>query len=88
MFERWIAKYARAPGVEAVVKANVREWFEQQLIETILGCQALRASGNWALPEIERLWTEEALTAAILPRYHVDYQVKRALGAKLGSLKS
>jgi hypothetical protein len=27
------------------------------------------------------------LTAAVLQRYHVDVNVKRALGAKLGSLK-
>ena len=30
---------------------------------------------------------EEALTAAVLQRYHVDVNVKRTLGAKLGSLK-
>jgi hypothetical protein len=29
----------------------------------------------------------EALTAATMQRYHVDVAVKRALGAKLGTLK-
>ncbi len=37
--------------------------------------------------DVQRLWSEEALTAAVLPRYHVDIAVKRALGAKLGTLK-
>ena len=32
------------------------------------------------------MWTEEALTAAVLPRYHIDISVKRALGSKLGKL--
>jgi hypothetical protein len=36
---------------------------------------------------MQRLWSEEALTAAVLPRYHVDVAVKRALGAKLGTLR-
>jgi hypothetical protein len=30
---------------------------------------------------------EEALTAAVIQRYHVDVAMKRALGAKLGSLR-
>ena len=35
----------------------------------------------------ELAWPEEALTAAVMLRYHVDFAVKRALGSKLGALK-
>jgi len=34
-----------------------------------------------------RALSEEALTAAVMQRYHIDMTVKRALGAKLGSLR-
>jgi hypothetical protein len=39
------------------------------------------------MTDLERLWSEEALTAAVLPRYHIDMNVKRTLGSKIGSLK-
>jgi len=44
-------------------------------------------STQWSTQDLEKLWSEEALTATVLPRYHVDDQIKRVLGAKLGSLK-
>jgi hypothetical protein len=69
------------------VEQVVREWFEQQLIEAVLGTQALRDSRQWTMQEMEKIWSEEALTAVVMPRYHVDLNVKRALGAKLGTLK-
>jgi hypothetical protein len=87
MIERWCVRYSHAPGARSTVTSVVREWFEQQLIETIMGSLALKGSPQWPIPELERLWSEEALTAAVLPRYHVDVNVKRALGAKLGSLR-
>jgi hypothetical protein len=87
MINRWCVRYAHAPGARATVESVVREWFEQQLIETIMGALAIKGSPQWPIPELEKLWSEEALTAAVLPRYHVDQNVRRVLGAKLGSLK-
>jgi hypothetical protein len=87
MIDRWCARYKRVPGAREVVKDVVQEWFEQQLIEAVLGAQALRDVRQWTFDEIQKLWSEEALTAAVLPRYHVDIAIKRALGAKLGTLK-
>ena len=52
-----------------------------------MGSFALRGSPQWTMQDLEKLWNEEALTVAVLPRYHVDVNVKRALGAKIGSLK-
>jgi hypothetical protein len=87
MVERWVQKYSYVPGARHVIESVVREWFEQQLIEAIMGSFALRGSPQWTMQDLEKLWNEEALTAAVLPRYHVDVNVKRALGAKIGSLK-
>ncbi len=87
MTERWCGKYKHVPGAREVVRDVVQEWFEQQIVETILGAQALRDARQWTFEDMQRLWSEESLTAAVLPRYHVDVAVKRALGAKLGTLK-
>lgn len=53
----------------------------------ILGAQALKDSPQWDMNDIARLWSEEALTVAVLQRYHIDVNVRRALGTKLGSLR-
>jgi hypothetical protein len=87
MVERWSKKYSHAPGARPVVESVVREWFEQQLIEAVMGALTLRGSNQWTMQDFERLWSEEGLTAAVLPRYHIDQNIKRALGAKLGSLR-
>lgn len=87
MIARWKKFYSHASSAGPVVESVVKEWFEQQLIETVLGALALRKSGNWSEQETESLWSEKSLTAAVLPRYHVDQSIKRALGSKLGTLK-
>lgn len=87
MIGRWQKLYGHVPAAEVAVKAVVREWFEQQLIETVLGALALRKSGNWSEQEVEALWSEDALTSAVLPRYHIDQNIRRALGQKIGSLR-
>ncbi|GMV27140.1 MAG: hypothetical protein AMXMBFR58_31710 [Phycisphaerae bacterium] len=87
MIDRWRKFYGQASGVEATVESVVKEWFQQQLVETVLGALALRKSGNWSEVEVEALWSEEALTSAVLPRYHIDVCIKRSLGSKIGTLK-
>jgi hypothetical protein len=87
MVERWCKLYSHVSGARETVQDVVREWFEQQLIETVMGVQALRDARQWSVQDVDKTWGEEALTAAVMPRYHIDIAVKRALGAKLGTLK-
>ncbi|MCI0335068.1 MAG: ATP-binding protein [Planctomycetes bacterium] len=88
MVARWRKFYTHVPGVETAVEVVVREWFQQQLVETVLGALALRkTSSTWSEVEAEELWSENALTSAVLPRYHVDLSIKRTLGQKIGTLK-
>jgi len=87
MIDRWCVKYKHVPGTRDVVKDVVQEWFQQQLVEAVMGAQALRDARQWTFADLQRLWSEEALTTAVLPRYHVDVAIKRALGAKLGTLR-
>jgi len=87
MVERWTQAYAHVPGAGNSVKEVVHEWFQQQLIEAVMSAQALKRTGNWSLQELEKLWSEEALTVAVLPRWHIDQSIRRNLGHRLGSLK-
>jgi hypothetical protein len=85
--DRWCRQYAGTPGVQDAVEDVVHEWFEQALIETVLGVLALNDSQRWTAEDIGRALSEEALTSAVMSRYHIDIAVKRTLGAKLGSLR-
>ena len=87
MVNRWLRAYQGTPGAGAHVQDVIEEWFTQQLIETILGIQSLKDSREWTVEDIARSWSEEALTAAVMPRYHVDQAIKRTLGQRLGSLR-
>ena len=88
MVDRWTYAYGHIPGAAATVTEVVHEWFEQQLIETVMSAQALKKTGKWSFQELQKLWSEEALTAAVLPRWHIDQSIKRNLGQRLGSLKA
>ncbi len=90
MVERWCQLYEGAgvtAGVQPVAEDAVREWFEQALIESVIGVQSLRGSQEWSVEDIAKALGQEALTTAVMQRYHVDTSVRRALGSKLGSLK-
>lgn len=84
MVDRWTRAYAHVPGAKTTVKEVVHEWFQQQLIEAVMSAQALKRTGTWSLQELEKLWSEEALTASVLPRWHIDQSIKRMLGHRLG----
>lgn len=82
----WCAQYSVEQGNKAVTDV-VREWFEQALVETVIGCQALQGERRWSPTDMENVLSEEALTATVMQRYHVANAVKRTLGAKMGSLR-
>lgn len=88
MKNRWVARYKDVPGAEATIESVVREWFEQQLVETVMSALALKSNGKWSMEEVAQLWDEAALTAAVLPRYHIDVAIKRVLGQQLGKAES
>ncbi len=88
MVDRWTARYENVAGSEGIITQTVREWFEQQLIETIMSAWALHQHGKWSTDEVRHLWDEAALTAAVLPRYHIDVSIKRSLGQRIGKVRS
>ena len=84
MVEHWCKAVGNSPGVRDVVESACRNWFEQALVETIIGIQALRNSKEWTPLEIEQALSPESLTSAVMQRYHVNVAIKRELGTKLG----
>jgi hypothetical protein len=72
------------PGLQSTVEEVVHQWFEQALVETVIGVQQMRGSKEWGPDEIERALSSEALTSAVMQRYHVYIACRRELGAKFG----
>jgi hypothetical protein len=54
MIDRWKKEYGDKPGVMEVVQESVRSWFGQELVETVIGVQALKDSKEWSVEDIER----------------------------------
>ena len=70
-------------GAEPVVAATVRGWYEQALVETVIGVRALRHRKEWSDRDIEKALSPEALTAAVMQRYHVARCATEELQRKL-----
>lgn len=75
-------------NIENVVEDVVHAWFEQALIEAVIGIQQLKGSKEWGSDTVENALSEEALTTAVMQRYHVHIACRRELGAKLGKALS
>lgn len=76
------------PGADFrdVVEEIVHQWFEQALVETVIGIQQLRGSKEWGPDDIKRALSPEALTSAVMQRYHVYIACRREIGARFGKL--
>jgi hypothetical protein len=83
---RWDKRYRLVPGARAVIEEVVHEWFHQTLLEVIYSVDFLRGSREWTDGDVALAHSDEALTAAVLPRYHTEMAVRRALGTRLGAL--
>ena len=87
MVRRWTDYFSHVPSAQSVVKEVVREWFEQSLVEAVLSSNTLRNAQHWSVDHVRSMLSEEGLTAVVLPRWHIEQSIKRALGSKLGALK-
>jgi coenzyme F420-reducing hydrogenase beta subunit len=59
------------PSARDFVATLVRAWFEQSLVETVIGVRAMRNRKEWSDRDIEKALSPEALTAAAMQKYHV-----------------
>lgn len=86
MTNKFVSDLGGNESLRPSVRDAVEQWFEQSLVETVLGIQVLRNAPEWNPQNIEAALSEESLTAAVMPRYHVHNAVKRHLGSKLGKM--
>ena len=78
--------FESTPSARAVIEEVVREWFEQSLVESVLGLLALKDSPLWNPDQSESALSEEALTTAVMPRTFMNYFIRRSIGQKLGKI--
>jgi hypothetical protein len=65
------AKFPPSEVTEKIIADTCYEMFEQQLIEAVLGIQSMVNRPEWDPADIERAFSEEALTTAVMARYQV-----------------
>lgn len=91
MIQHWTERYAKehgeTAGLREIVTDSVHDWYEQALVETVIGVQALKGSREWSVKLITTALSEEALTSVVMQRYHPYNAVKRELGTKVAPLK-
>jgi hypothetical protein len=87
MMTRFGKEFGQVPGAEETIKDVVRTWFEQALVETVMGVHALRRSKEWDTDQISNALSEEALTAAVMQRYHIFNAVKRHLRSRFSGVE-
>ncbi|MCD0175644.1 ATP-binding protein [Deinococcus sp. 14RED07] len=87
MTNRFLEEYKGNVALKSIIEDTVHQWFEQTLVETVMGVQSLIGSQEWDISTISQALSEEALTASVMPRYHVHVAIKRELGAKIGTTK-
>jgi hypothetical protein len=88
MIDMWNRELGKGEAATQIVTNAVRNWFQQALEETVIGIRALQKSREWSDEDILKATSEEALTAAVMQRYHVYNSVKRELGSKLGKIQA
>ena len=83
----WEKQYKSVPAARTIITEVAREWFQQTLTEVIYSVDYLKGDKLWSDKDVRDVLSPEALTAAVLPRYHIEMAVRRTLGSKLGSIK-
>lgn len=77
-------QYSEVSGAEAIIKNEVQEVFEQQLVEVVAGALSFKNRPRWTPEQFKHSVSEEALTTACMCRYHIITQIRRGIGIKLG----
>ncbi len=79
----FIDQFPDVEGAGEIIKNEVNEAFEQQLIETVTGALSLKNRPRWNPDDFKNSISEEALTAAVMSRYHIITYIKRQIKNKL-----
>ena len=86
MIEHFSKDYMELEGAEQIIKSVVQETFEQQLVEVVTGAMSLKNRPKWTSVDFEQATCEEALTTAVMSRYHLVNFMKRQINNELGKV--
>jgi hypothetical protein len=75
-------------SAQKVIRDTVYSWYEQALIESVLGMKAVRNSKEWSDRDIEKALSPEALTAAVMQRYHIIAATRESVRRTLRGLSA
>jgi hypothetical protein len=70
------------PGGRSIIEERVRHHVEMSLTETVITFQSISGSKEWPEDAMDKGLSEEALTAAVLPRQHIVHAVETELKLK------
>ena len=82
--EHFIKMYPDAENCEAIIAPIVKGVFAQQLIETIMGARSFQNRPKWNPTDFDNAVSPEALSSAVMSRYHIINQMKRDIHTQLG----
>lgn len=87
MVEYWARSYSQFPGAGVVAEAKVRELVSNMLVENVLRAYNFRGSRTWTKDEVDRLYSEETLTAIVLQVSLPYEKIRRDLSTRLGAAR-
>ena len=80
MTAHWTHRYRDTPGARPVIQAQVREWFEQTLVEVVLCARGT----HWTDEQLAAMLSPSSFSAALLPRQLIYAILQKRLAQKLG----
>jgi len=72
-------RYPNVLGGRKAIENLVEIEFACSLVETVVSFQSLQGAQRWSTDELREALSEEALTAAVMPRYHIVHAVDKEL---------
>ena len=84
MAAHWARRYQGVPGARPVINAQIREWFEQTLVEVVLSAR----NSHWDTEQLTALLSPQSFSAALLPRQLLYAVLQKRLAQKLGPPRS
>ena len=75
---------AQCVGIEhapLLIRSQAREWFGQQVQEAVVGLLAYRNSRHWSPDDLAVALSEEAITAAAMPKWHAWRELNKVVAA-------
>ena len=82
--EYFLQEYSQHEEIESIVAGIVRDLFEQQLMETVVGACSFKNRPNWTPTDFANSTSPEALSTAVMCRYHLVAQAKKEIVERIG----